>query len=110
MDSSSQTNTGLYTFGTIASGTIPTTASLFAPGCVILDLNTGISWTNTGTTASPTWTNEDTTLSGDLAIAGALDVNGATTLDGAVTLGNAAADAITITGTLAGKIPLALNG
>lgn len=40
---------------TIDSGTIPTTASLFSQGAKVIDLSTGISYFNTGTTAVPVW-------------------------------------------------------
>lgn len=72
MEPSSQTPTGLYTYGTIDSAgtsgaSIATTASLFAPGCRILDLSTGTLYKNTGTTASPTWSNEDEIATSDIA-------------------------------------------
>lgn len=55
MDLGTQTEGGLYTFGTISSGTIPTTANLFAPNCKIIDLSTGYAYTNGGTAAAPVW-------------------------------------------------------
>ena len=87
MELETKTQAGLYTWGTISAGTIPTIASTFAPGCEILNLSTGIKYTNTGTTASPTWTNEDSVISGDLAVSGTLTVAGLTTANGGVTLG-----------------------
>lgn len=61
MDQASQTEAGYYTFGTIDSAgvrgaSIATTASIFAPGCRIIDLSTSTVYVNSGTTASPTWT------------------------------------------------------
>ncbi len=50
------TATGLILFATIDSGTIPTTASLFAPGAYVIDLSTGVTYRNTGTTATPVFT------------------------------------------------------
>ncbi len=47
---------------------------------------------------------------GDLEVAEALTVTGATTLNGNVTLGNAAADVITINGTIAGANALVFEG
>jgi len=44
----------LGTIDNIGSG-IPTTASTFAIGAKIVDLSTGISYTNTGTVAAPVW-------------------------------------------------------
>lgn len=67
MELESQTPTGLYTFGTIDAGTIPTTASLFAPGCRILDLSTGIEYYNAGTTASPSWNSADQISTSEIA-------------------------------------------
>lgn len=71
MDLGTQTPTGLYTYGTIdasnSGAAIPTTASLFAPGCRILDLSSGVTYYNTGTTASPTWSNEDEIATSDIA-------------------------------------------
>jgi hypothetical protein len=52
------TSTNLILEATIDSGTIPTTASLYAPGSKVLDLSTGIRYTNTGTTAVPVFTAE----------------------------------------------------
>jgi len=50
-----KTLNGLALTATIDSGTIPTTISTFAPGCMILDLSTGIRYYNSGTTAAPVW-------------------------------------------------------
>lgn len=49
---------GLALFGTIASGTIPTTTGIFAPGCKIVDLSTGVVYTNSGTSTSVAWSSE----------------------------------------------------
>lgn len=34
---------------------LDTTASLYAPGCVIVDSSTGLAWYNKGTAAAPSW-------------------------------------------------------
>lgn len=47
---------------------------------------------------------------GTFTIDDAANVTGAVTLDGAVTLGNAAADVVTVTGTVAGANPLVFEG
>ncbi|MDO8565740.1 MAG: hypothetical protein Q7S04_00960 [Candidatus Moranbacteria bacterium] len=47
---------------------------------------------------------------GTFTIDDAADITGAVTLDGAVTLGNAAADIVTVTGTVAGASPLVFEG
>lgn len=49
------TNTGLALIATIDNGVPPTTAGLFAPGCQVRDLSTGLAYTNGGTTAAPSW-------------------------------------------------------
>ena len=38
------------------SASKPTTASTFAPACILIDYGTAAIWVNTGTTASVTWT------------------------------------------------------
>lgn len=48
-----ETATGLILEATIDSGTIPTTASLYAPGARVLDLSSGIWYVNNGSTAVP---------------------------------------------------------
>lgn len=50
--------TGLIVAGTVdnAGTSLPTTASMFAPGARIVDLSTSITYINTGTTAVPVWT------------------------------------------------------
>lgn len=50
-----ETNTGLALDCTITNGTIPTTASTFAPGCRVSDQSTGIVYINQGTAAVPAW-------------------------------------------------------
>jgi len=50
-----ETSTGLILDATITGGTIPTTASLFAPGASVTDLSTGVRYINLGTTAVPSW-------------------------------------------------------
>lgn len=47
------TETNLILEATIDSGTIPTTASLYSKGARVIDLSTGITYINTGTTAVP---------------------------------------------------------
>jgi hypothetical protein len=71
----------------IVTGTPPTTANKFRPGCILIQGDaaagsTGI-YQNTATAASPTWTllNTGTTLT----LSGALTVGGTSTLTGAVT-------------------------
>lgn len=67
MDPMTVTESGLYTFGTISdagdlgSG-IPTTASIFALNCKIIDLSTGYVYKNLGTVAAPVWLNTDTQM------------------------------------------------
>jgi len=46
---------GLALEGTFAGGTLPTTASLFMPGCRLSNSSNGEVWTNIGTTAVPVW-------------------------------------------------------
>lgn len=70
---------GLALFCTIASGTIPTTAGLFAPGCKVIDLSTSIMYRNTGTSASPSWDSDDEIATSEIA-------------DGAVTYAKLAVD------------------
>ncbi|MEQ8689171.1 MAG: tail fiber domain-containing protein, partial [Imperialibacter sp.] len=70
-----------------SSGAISTTGTLNADGVVTL-----------GTAGNTT------------TVEGALAVTEATTLNGAVTLGDAAADIITVTGTVAGASPLVFEG
>lgn len=60
---------GLALYGTIDSGTIPTTTLIFAPGCKITDLSTGISYKNSGTSVAPAWTSEILTTSVALSAA-----------------------------------------
>lgn len=64
-----------------SSMTIPTTASLFAPGCLCINIGDGLVYRNGGSTASPSWTDVDGTISGNLI------VSGTSTLSGAVTVG-----------------------
>lgn len=56
-----KTLSGLILIATIDSGTVPTTASLFAPGARVTDLSTGVIYTNSGTTASPSWDSDNMT-------------------------------------------------
>jgi len=37
------------------AGTVPTTAAIFQKGCFFIETDTGSTWTNVGTTASPSW-------------------------------------------------------
>ena len=53
-----ETNTGLIVLGTVSSGTPDTTASQYVPGCRITDLSTGLTYSNDGTTAVPSWNPE----------------------------------------------------
>ncbi len=62
---------GLALFATIDSGTIPTTAGIFAPGGKVLDLSTGVTYTNTGTTAVPTFLASTTALTATVALTAA---------------------------------------
>lgn len=55
-----ETPGGLCLQGTITNGVPPTTASLFAIGCSITDMSTGIIWKNTGTVAAPIWQQVET--------------------------------------------------
>jgi hypothetical protein len=49
------TSEGLITVGTVASGTPPTTASLFIQGAKVTDVSTGVVYTNEGSVAVPSW-------------------------------------------------------
>lgn len=49
---------GLAYEGTFGGGTLPTTASLFAPGCRLTNNSNGDTWRNIGTTAVPVWSPE----------------------------------------------------
>lgn len=68
-----KTSDGLCLTGTVASGTPPTTASVFAVGAVVTDLSTGTAYRNAGTTASPSWQDTDDISTDEIA-------NGAVTL------------------------------
>lgn len=57
--------TGLILEGYYVSATIPTTASKFAIGCTVVNKNTGIKYTNTGTIAVPVWTRSGATATVD---------------------------------------------
>lgn len=76
-----ETNTGLMLVGTTSGGTIPTTADIFAAGCKIFDLSSGITYRNGGTSSSPSWNNEDEISSSEIA-------------NGAVTAAKLATDAV----------------
>jgi hypothetical protein len=41
--------------GTGYAGTVPTTAAVFQKGCFYIETDRGSSYTNVGTTASPSW-------------------------------------------------------
>lgn len=56
---------GFATNATFAGVTPPTTASTFAIGCRLVNRDTGVAFTNTGTVAAPVWTS-------DLPITGAV--------------------------------------
>ena len=62
-----KTQGGLFLYGTVDSGTPPTTAGIFAVGCEIIDLSSGIKYRNAGTTASPSWQNADEITTGEIA-------------------------------------------
>ena len=48
-------DSGAVVLGT-SPGAVPTTANTYAPGCLIIRLDTTTLYQNTGTTASPSWT------------------------------------------------------
>ncbi len=52
---------GLAVVAIFAGGTPPTTASAFAPGCELTNVNSGVVYVNTGTTASPVWAQQGVT-------------------------------------------------
>ena len=54
-DGVSGNDTGAVIFAT-CPGAAPTTANIYAPGCLMIRLDTKATYQNTGTTASPTWT------------------------------------------------------
>lgn len=58
---------GLIQWATITSGTIPTTASVWELGARVLDLSSGILYRNTGTTASPSFNDEDSISASEIA-------------------------------------------
>lgn len=47
---------GLALSATISTGVPPTTASLYAVGCDVVALDTGVHYRNVGTSAAPSWT------------------------------------------------------
>jgi len=57
---------GLIVQGKALDGTIPTTADRFAPGATILGVD-GKSYRNAGSTASPSWQDEDSITTGEIA-------------------------------------------
>jgi hypothetical protein len=57
---------GLITSGKALDGTIPTTAGRFAPGCTLLGVD-GITYKNSGTTASPSWDSVDSISTSEIA-------------------------------------------
>ena len=62
--------TGLCVLGIASSATaasLPTTASIFAPGATIVDRSTSTRFKNTGTTAVPVWNDEDQISTGEIA-------------------------------------------
>lgn len=59
---------GLILRATIASGTPPTTASLWAVGAQVTDLSTGTKYKNTGTTASPSWDSVDAITNSEMSV------------------------------------------
>lgn len=63
----SKTEAGLALTGTFPGATIPTTASVFAPGCRILDTSTVTMYQNVGTAASPSWTSQDQISTSEIA-------------------------------------------
>jgi hypothetical protein len=64
---------GLALSATYNTGTAPTDAGIFAKGCKLVALDTGVVYHNSGTSASPSWQNVDEITTGEIA-------------DGAVTL------------------------
>ena len=81
---------GLALHATFAGGALPSTASAFAPGCVLVNTNSGVTYRNVGTTASPSW-DSDAELQNPqetILVTGAISPIGHTVIDssaGAIT-------------------------
>lgn len=61
-----QDSDGLIVLGTVR-GTIPTTASKFQKGCLLIHIGESKVYQNTGTSASPSWNNVGDIATGDIA-------------------------------------------
>lgn len=62
-----ETPEGLILEATIENGTPITTEGIFAVGASVVDLSTGITYKNNGTTASPSWQNADEIETSEIA-------------------------------------------
>lgn len=60
--------------GTFSGGVLPTTAGLFAPGCLLSNINNGDRWINAGTTAAPVWDLADKTVTVNLTAQQIIDM------------------------------------
>lgn len=96
---------------TIASGTIPTTASLWELGARVTDLSTGTVYKNTGSVATPSFDAEDTISASEIADGAITPVKSAqteavtATVDGLTTgIISATARHVTITSSVSTKI------
>lgn len=98
MNGDSQTIEGYYTNGTISAGTIPTTASLFAKGCKIIDLSTGYNYYNTGTVAVPVWTRsgDSASINPQMMQMVEVDISAAAMIDTTAAIGMSSTNGLTI--------------
>ena len=78
-DGVSGNDTGAVIFAS-CPGAAPATANIYAPGCLMIRLDTKALYQNTGTTASPTWTlnGTGTGATGGTGGTGATGATGAT--------------------------------
>lgn len=68
---------GLVLLGTISSGTPETTASLFAPGAIVVNNSDGRVFKNSGTSASPVWVSDPQLTAATISSAQFLALNSA---------------------------------
>jgi hypothetical protein len=54
-DNSDETGLVIAAHGIGYAGTLPTTAAIFQKGCFYIETDRGSTYTNVGTTASPSW-------------------------------------------------------
>ena len=91
-----ETPNGLGLKATFAGGTAPTTADTFAPGCLLINRNSGEQFINVGTSAAPVWDSTEEVLNPQetILVTGAISPIGHTIIDSAAgaitgTLGSA---------------------